>query len=150
MSQSKRGEKLKEKGNELFFVRVKEPNEVRRNILETLKEIVETLQRFEKFKGIRQEKLGKINKLRGLLKDANKMFGNLKAKMPQTNLRAVVVKETSRRFEKSSAKTSRKKRKNAKQAGEKPEAKAPKKEMTEMEKLESELSAIEGKLKSLT
>ena len=49
---------LKDKGqsNELFFVEVKEPTEVRRNILEVLKEIVEVLKRFENFKHLRQEK----------------------------------------------------------------------------------------------
>ena len=31
---------MKEESNELFFVQVKDPAEVRRNILETLKEIV--------------------------------------------------------------------------------------------------------------
>ncbi|MBI2652247.1 hypothetical protein HYX00_02170, partial [Candidatus Woesearchaeota archaeon] len=62
--------KGKEQNNELYFVHIKEPNEIRRNILETLKDIVEVLQRFEKFKHTRHEKLEKIQKLRGLLKDA--------------------------------------------------------------------------------
>ena len=136
--------KMKGQSNELFFVQVKEPNEVRRNILETLKEIVEVLQRFEKFKHIRHEKMESIHKLRGLLKDANKMLGNLRLKLPQTNLRATVVRETPVH-----KKTHHKKKKKAKPAEEKQE-KPPKREMTELEKLETELSAIEDKLKSLT
>ena len=131
---------MKEQENELFFVQVKEPNEVRRNILETLREIVEVLQRFEKFKHTRHEKLEKIHKLRGLLKEANKILGNLKLKLPQTNLRATAVRETQ-------TKKHHKKAKKGKAAKE-PE-KEPKREKTELEKLESELSAIEGKLKSL-
>lgn len=134
---------MKEQGNELFFVEIKEPTEVRRNILESLKEILEVLQRFEKFKNIRHEKLENIHKLRGLLKDANKMLGNLRLKLPQTSLRAAAVRETA------AHKAHHKKRKKGKYAEKEPE-KAPKREMTEVEKLESELSAIESKLKSLT
>lgn len=136
--------KMKEQNNELFFVQIKEPNEIRRNILETLKGIVEVLQRFEKFKHIRHEKLEKIQKLRGLVKDANKMLGSLKLKLPQTNLRVTVVREAPSHAEK----VHHKKKKKGKSA--KSEEKAPRKELTEVEKLESELSAIESKLKSLT
>ena len=137
--------KGKEQNNEMYFVHIKEPNEIRRNILETLKDIVEVLQRFEKFKHTRHEKLEKIQKLRGLLKDANKMLGNLKLKLPQTNLRATVIKEAPIH----SKEAHHKKKKKVKSSEEKSE-KAPKKEMTELEKLESELNAIEGKLKSLS
>ncbi len=133
--------KGKEQNNELFFVQVKEPNDVRRDILEALKEIVEVLQRFEKFKGIRQEKMEKIHTLRGLLKDANKILGNLKIKLPQTNLRATVIKE----HQAQPKKEPHKKIKTARA-----EEKAPKKELTEIEKLETELSAIESRLKNLS
>ena len=132
---------MKEQSNELFFVQVKKPNEVRKDILETLREIVETLHRFEKFKRIRHEKLEKINKLRGLLRETNKVFGNLKSKLPQTNLRATLAREAPRQPKKHHRKS-----KKAKVA----EEKMPKKEMTEVNKLEAELTAIESKLKSLT
>ncbi len=130
---------VKKEGNELFFVQVREPTEIRRNIFETLKEIVEVLQRFEKFKQIRHEKLEKINHLRVLLRQTNKMLGELRSKLPQTNLRATVAREMP-------VHKHHKKKKKAKAA----EEKAPKREVTEVEKLEAELSAIEAKLKSLT
>lgn len=129
----------KEQGSELFFVRVKEPVEVRRNILETLKEIVEVLQRFEKFKQIRHEKIEKINHLRVLLRQSNKMLGELRGKLPQTNLRATVARQAP-------VHKVHHKKKRAKAAEKAP----PKREMTEVEKLETELNAIESKLKSLT
>jgi len=132
---------MKEESNGLFFVQIKEPAEVRRNILETLKEIVEVLQRFEKFKHLRHEKIEQINKLRVQIKDANKMLGNLRLKLPQTNLRAMPVREAT-----AHPKKTHRKGKKIKAA----EEKATKKEPTELEKLEAELSAIEGKLKSLT
>ena len=141
MSQSIHGENLKEQNNELFFVEIKSHNEIRKNILETLKEILEVLQRFEKFKHMRHEKLEKIQKLRVSLKEANKTLGMLKSKLPQTNLRAIIVKEAP----KVHSKPHHKKGKKTKQ----PEEKVPKKERTELEKLETELNAIEDKLRNL-
>lgn len=130
----------KEQESHLFFVQIKDPVEVRRNILEALKEIVEVLQRFEKFKQLRHEKLDKISHLRVLLRQANRMLGDLRVKLPQTNLRAAVAREApvhKVHHKKKKAKTS--------------EEKAPqKRELTHVEKLEAELSAIESKLKSLT
>lgn len=129
----------KEQESHLFFVRIKDPVEVRRNILETLKEIVEVLQRFEKFRQLRHEKIEKISHLRVLLRQANKMLGELRGRLPQTNLRAAVSREAP-------AHKAHHKKKKAKAS----EEKAPeKKELTEVEKLEAELSAIESKLKSL-
>ena len=126
--------------SQLFFVQIRDPVEVRRNILETLKEIVEVLQRFEKFKQMRHEKLEKINHLRVLLRQANRMLGDLRGKLPQTNLRAAIAREAPVQS------VHHKKKKKSKTQ----EEKAPqKKELTQVEKLESELSAIESKLKSL-
>ena len=134
--------KTKEQDKELFFVKLKEPNEVRRNILETLKEIVEVLHKFERFKHIRHEKIEKISRLRALLKQANKMLGDLRLKLPQTSLRANVAREIQR-----PQNAHHKKGKSVKPA----EAqKMPKKDSTELEKLEAELSAIESKLKNLS
>ena len=130
---------LKEQDSEVFFVEVMDPAEIRRNILESLKQILELLQKFEKFKHLRHEKLQKIQKLRSLMKDTNKMLGNLKLKLPQTSLKYMPANKE----KKTSAKPSRKK-KEAK------EEKIPKKEKTELERLEAELSAIESKLKSFT
>jgi len=131
----------KQQSEELFFVQVKEPNEIRRHILETLKEIVEVLQKFEKFRHIRHEKLEKINHLRVQMKQTNKIMGNLKLKLPQTNLRATAVREAPKLPKKQVHKKGRKKAEEKTQ-----QKRAP----TELERLESELNAIEGKLKSLT
>jgi len=47
--------------DDILFVEVHQSDEVRRNILESLKDLVENLQRFEKFKEQRKEKIEKIN-----------------------------------------------------------------------------------------
>lgn len=134
---------MKEQKNELFFVEVKQPNQIRKHILETLKDILEVLHRFEKFRSMRHKKLESIQKLRAMLKDANKMLGTLKLKLPQTNLRATVVKESLGHRQ---IHHKKKKRSSKEEKAEKPQ----KREMTETEKLEAELNAIESKLKSLT
>ena len=71
----------------MFFVELREPNEVRRNILESLKEIVENLQRFEKFKDMRADKLAHIEKLSKIVKDINKMVSTLRGTIPQAKIR---------------------------------------------------------------
>ena len=143
--------KVKEKtqDSELFFVEVKDPGEVRRNILETLREILNVLQRFEKFRGMKQEKLEKIQNLRILVRQANNILRHLKSKLPQTSLRAAPVREIPKQIRQVYHKK-KKKEKVAKEVKTEKQVKMPKKEMTEIEKLESELNAIEGKLKSLS
>ena len=128
---------LKEQ-SEVFFVQVMEPAQVRRSVLECLKQILELLQRFEKFKHIRHEKMSKIQKLRNLMRDANKIMAELKSKLPQTNFRSSAPREP------------KPAKKIANKKNEAPQAKVPKKERTELERLESELSAIESKLKSFS
>ena len=137
--------KMKEQSNNLFFVQLKEPNQVRRNILETLKSILEILQKFEKFKQIRHQKLENINKLRASLRETNKMFGTLKLKMPQINLRIPVEKKPPVQTKEGQIKEKQPEKKKVVLP-----LKKPKREMTEVDKLESELNAIESRLKNLT
>ncbi len=132
---------MKEQDNELFFVNIKDPSEIRRNILEILRDILTTIQSFEKFKYLRHEKFENMHKLRILVKDTNKMLADLKAKLPQTSIKATIVKEVP----KHQLKTHTKKKK-----GKAIEQKTVKREMTDIEKLETQLSAIESKLKSLS
>lgn len=122
--------------NSLFFVQLKEPADIRRDILETLKDIVIILQKLEKFKDMRQKKFESIQKLRLLMRQANKMMGELKGKLPQTELKPVILKERA---------SIRRPEPQQKKPSEQPK----KREMTELEKLEAELGDIEGKLRSL-
>ncbi len=129
---------MEKESKDIFFVEVREPDEVRRNILESLKEIVESLQRFEKFKEIRKEKSGNVDKLKKDVKEINKIILNLKSALPESKLRAMEVS-------KPVAEKKGKKKKHKKKHKEAEERKPA----SELEKLESELSAIESKLGSL-
>lgn len=127
----------KKEDKELFFVEVRQPTEVRRNILESLKEILESLQGFEKFKESRKERVIKISKLERDIKILGKHVSRLKGILPEASLREAVVQKP--KEEEHAAK----KHKHHKK---KEEAKKP---LTEVDRLESELGAIEEKLRSL-
>ena len=129
-----------EREEDVLFVEVREPSEVRRNILESLKNIVETLQRFERFKHIRKEKIRSINKLSSDLKGINKMISDLKSAIPETKLREIKIKSILKEEEKP------KKKKHGKRHKEAEEKQKP---LTEVDRLESELGAIEEKLRGL-
>ena len=131
-----------EKEEDILFVEVREPSEVRRNILESLKNIVETLQRFEKFKHIRKEKIRSINKLSNDLKGINRMLSDLKAAVPETKLREIKIKLVLKEEKKEKPR----KKKHGKMHRETGEGQKP---LTEVDRLESELGAIEEKLRGL-
>ena len=130
---------MEKEEKDIFFVEVKEPDEVRRNVLESLKEVVESLQRFEKFKEMRADKITNINKLGNIVRDINRMVSNLKNSLPQAKIRAMKI---SKRRIPSKKKIVRVKKKDV--VGE------TKKPVSELEKLEAELSSIENKLQSLS
>lgn len=134
---------MKDQSEGMYFVQVREPTEVRKHVLETLKQIFEMLQRLEKMRQLRHEKLQNIEKLRSLFKSANKLVAALKLKLPQTNLRIAPAKESSH-HKKSAGKKSK-----TSVAKEKMEP-APQRQPSDAEKLEAQLNAIESKLRSLT
>ena len=130
---------MKAKEDEAFFVIAKDPSEIKRSLLESLKDIVESLQRFEKFKSVREEKLENVDKLRTDIKELIKLNSSLKAAMPETKLRISLDKKKSK---------DKKKIVRVEEKHEEIETEVSK-PMTELEKLQSELSVIESRLGSL-
>lgn len=143
-----------EKEETKFYVGVKDPIEIRRSILESSKEMLQYLQRAEKFKEVRKEKTEQIEKLKATMSDINNLARKLKNLLPKTGIRATAPKKEEK--PKKAAKKIEKKKAAKKEAKKTPkkvvkEAPAEKpKEMTELEKLEAELGAIEGRLTKLT
>ena len=130
----------KKPDGELYFVEVTEPDEIRRHMLQSLRDILGTLQKFERMYARKNEKLAKIQRLRELMRESHKLMGVLKTRLPQTNIKP--------HFERHVQKEAKEAPKEEKKPKAKEQPKSPKK-MTEMERLEAELSAIEGKLKQL-
>jgi len=145
--------KEKEK-EESFYVGIKDPIEMRRSILESSKELVEYMQRSERFKSIRAEKTEHIEKLKSTIKELKKLVKKAKVALPKTKLRTMLHEREKRLKMEQSAKEKAELKKTKIKAAVKEEKKIvekveEKKEMTELEKLESELSEIEGRLSRL-
>lgn len=119
--------------NNILFVRVKNPVELRRSVLETTKDAIEILQRHEKFREIREEKKQRIAELRDDIKEICRLVNKLKSFMPKTKIRI----HENKPIEKIDKKIPRKIKKV--EFVEKPK-------ITELDKLEVELRDIESKL----
>lgn len=131
----------------LFFVEVRNPNEVRRNLLEAQKEIVESLQRNENIKFIRAKKGELIESLKSDIRNLLRQISRLKTTLPLVNLREA---ESKAREPKEAEPIKPKKKKHMKKPEKLPmPPKELPKPMSELEKLEAELSAIEQKLGSI-
>lgn len=127
----------KEEGKEEpFYVGVRDTDEVRRTLLESTRDVVQHLQRAEKFKAVRKEKLEEIEKLKKLIKEIAKDVNKLKIVLPKTKLRA-----THKKVHVPKKPTFEEVKKEVKPQPEKKQRPA-----TELEKLEAELSEIEGRL----
>jgi len=137
---------VEKKENDIFFVGVKDPVEIRRSILESLKGTVEDLQRFEKFKAIRDEKAAATIVLKSQVRELIRMTNKLRAEIPKGDLRVKLGAEHA------AIEAERQKKEKKKAAVKKVEAKPVEKvevkpkELSELEKLEAELSSIESKL----
>jgi len=126
----------KSEKEKMFYVGIKEPIDLRRNLLEYSKMVVKSLQKYEKFKDLRREKIEHILKLKSAIREIKKLNNDLLLKLPETKIK----------FE-------RKERKKIPKGKKEIEEELSKKEiikMNELEKLEAELSSIEAKLNTLS
>ena len=141
----------KKEDDEVFYIGIKDPIEIRRSLLESSKETVQYLQRFERFKQVRAEKTNEIKKLKEMMHDIHVLVKKLKSALPKTKLRAKLHRheeEVEAVAVKNVVKKTAKKKK-AKKVEEVIEEEEPKKPATELEKLEEELGEIEGRLTKL-
>ncbi|MBI2128689.1 hypothetical protein HYU07_00470 [Candidatus Woesearchaeota archaeon] len=124
---------------DLFYIGIKEPASMRREILETSKLIVQLLQRYEKFRLLKAEKTGEISKLRDIVNDINSLFFKLKAELPKTKLRSKVPEEE--------AEEKQKKAKKSKKEIKTPAERAKK---SSVDELDDQLKEIEARLGNLS
>lgn len=117
---------------EVFFVGVNSGPELRRDILETMKNCIENLQSYERLKSLKDEKVHVIAKLRSNLKQISGLIRDVKSELPKTGLRSLPKKPVEEV--------------EVKEVKE-PKVVAPK--ATELDKLTADLNDIESKLSSL-
>ena len=139
--------------NNIFFVELRNPTEVKRDFLECLKSILESLERFEEFKSVRKKKIIKINGLKSIVKEINILISNLKKQFPETDVHILgntvhefdsLVKELKEKLPKTNIVTGKTKKKKQTEI-----IKSRKGPVSELDKLESELIDIEKKLENL-
>ena len=125
-----------------FFRRIENPNEIRKKILESSKETIHTLKSYQKILDIRERKTTTIKQLKIELKEINMLVDKLRDYFP-----AELVAEFKETYEKKQ-KSNKKVSKGKKKSKEKKVKKVV--QVSEVTKLESKLSEIENKLKSLS
>lgn len=121
---------MAKKEENLLFVGISGGNELRRDVLECSKGILETLKEHEKFKSLREEKIKLVRKFKDDVKGISRLISSLRGYLPkvkEVGIKKPVVKEERTKAVK---------------------VDVPK-ERNEIEKLEKELSEIESKLSSL-
>lgn len=129
-AKKKKTQKKDSEDKEIFYVGIKDPTEIRRNLLESTKDVVTFLKSYENFKKVRAEKVEEISKLKATIEDITRLINKLNRELPRTRLRAEPQPE-----------------KKAKTVRRAPVPKKPR--LSDVEKLGKELEEIENKLKTL-
>jgi TolA-binding protein len=146
------GGKEVKKEQDVLYVGLSDPIELRRTILEATKDAVEMLQKYEKFRAVREEKVATINQLQEQLREIAKLVAKLKAEMPKVDIRIKLHSEQEMIERERKAAKEAEKQKKQKEKKYKTTLKIPikgvskKSELGELEKLEAELTNIEQKL----
>jgi len=115
---------MKNEAEELFYVRIRDPTEFRRCVLECLKDTIQLLKRYEEFKRIREKKIEYIMLLKNIVAETSKLSYQLKSELPRAKFSRVITRQASNISPKGRSSDS-------------------------IDMLENELEDIESKLKSL-
>ena len=143
---------MAKKVEETFYIGIGKPKETRRTLLEAVKLTIQLLQRYQHFIKLKDEKTEKVEKLKSIMAELQEMTAKLKAALPKTktnNLPQQLKKLLQKKPKEPEEKSKKKKvivdmpKVEEKHEEVKPEPKVPK---SELERLEEELSHIEGKL----
>ncbi len=118
---------------DVLYVGIENPGEVRKSLLECSRDLVILMQKNEKVKSIRLQKQEKIDLLKNQYHELIALITELKNELP-----AIEPNQLPKHKE----------RHNEPKSSNKP-APMPKKKMSSVDRLESELSRIEEKLKTL-
>lgn len=121
---------------EILYQKIDNPVEFRRNMLESSKQVIRALQKYEKLKAVRVKKAEQVSKLRGIVREISTLNIKLKKEFPDLLFKPAKVKKEARKEEK----------KKAEKSEEKPE----KRETRELVDLEKQLKDIERKLESIS
>ena len=81
---------MEKKYTEGFFVGIYDPLDIRRNILESSKELIKSLEAYERLEKIRESKLRYFAQMRKTMKELELLASKLKERMPKSNIRKTI------------------------------------------------------------
>lgn len=136
----RKAKKLPEKA-EVYYMGIPNPVEIRKNILESARDMVQFLQMFEKFRIIREEKKQASALLKKHVRELTTLTNKIKTMLPKTSLRTKSKKIEPEKIEKVETIEALK---EAPQKSELPDI-----DVDDIEELETELRDIEDKLNFL-
>ena len=122
-----------------YMIQINDPRTARKNILESLREVIIFMQNYEKFKSIQLEKVATFSQLKKDVSEINSMVDKLKHYFPKGKLKPI------------SEEKHPEEPLHQEPVMEKPKAvPAPvKKTVSELDELESQLKDIEGQLRTM-
>src|SRR3990172_7282455 len=74
--------------NELFFVGIRDPIELRKELLTSSKNLIDSLRRYEAYKDVKEEKLRHVMELKRVFDELLVMNKKLRNKMPHIPIKA--------------------------------------------------------------
>ena len=89
----KKTKKKKVEKKEKFFVGVHSPIEVRKALLESSRDSIQLLQRYQRLKELREEKLKHVEQLKKVLKRIQVLSTRLNNLLPKSGIRVELEKE---------------------------------------------------------
>ncbi len=119
---------------ELFFVGIRDPVELRKELLTSSKNLIDSLRRYEAFKDLKEEKLQHIIELKRVFDELLVLNRKLRNHLPRIPVKVPVLSEMQREAPRPSSKAS---------------GKAVKMARNKIDVLEQELAKIEERLGSL-
>ncbi len=79
--------------DEVFYANIESSVEVHRSILESSKNVLSSLKKYEAFKQIRKYKIEYLMQLKHVMGEINLLANRLRRELPKTGLRAAVKKK---------------------------------------------------------
>ena len=141
------------KNPNVFFVGIHDTKDLKKAIIESTRDTVVFMQKYETILKIRKEKNESIDNLKRLVKEINKMVSSLKTKLPESEIHRKLgseeiqiereILETGLEKKKVQSEISSRKKTIAKPLNESEKTA----EVSEMEKLEQQLKELENRLK---
>ena len=80
--------------SELFFVGIRDPIELRKELLTGSKDIIDSLKRYEQYKDLKEEKLHHIMELKRVFDELLVLNKKLRTKLPRTPIKVPIPRET--------------------------------------------------------